>query len=275
MSTLNHFEKFESYIPVDLLTPANLLAATGLVLFIVLFRYFLMVTPFWWLFYKRGAATSRRIYQRLPGKSEQLFEIKWSLISGVVFAVFGVLLGVIWQLGWTRIYLRFDEWGWFYFWILGPALLLILHDTYFYWTHRWLHLPSVYRRFHRVHHESLHPSPWASFSFHPVESAINAAAIPLIVLILPLHPVHLLVHLTLMTVSAITNHLGFEVLPLSAARQGWGAWVVSGLHHAQHHRFFKWNYGLFFSVWDRMMKTEHPSFWTEFLQKLNSKTHVS
>lgn len=262
---LNHFEKFESYVPVDLTQGPALAIAFAVILFFVVFRYFAMVLPFHAVFYLLRPSWTRRrqIYPQLPGKKEQLFELKWSLLSAFIFAATGVLLGVMWQQGWTQIYLRFDHYGWFYFFFSWIPLLLI-HDAYFYWTHIWLHRPGIYERFHLIHHKSLRPSAWASFSFHPLESLINALWIPLVALFLPLHPLMIIFHLTFMTISAITNHLGFEVLPESAVRRHWGKYLISGVHHTMHHRYFRANYGLFFTFWDHLMKTEHPRFSEEF-----------
>lgn len=267
--SLNHFEKLESYLPVSLLSAGNLASAFGIVMFFVVFRYFAMVFPFYAVFYwwKPAALQKRLIYPKLPGQKEQQFEIKMSLQTSLVFGIFGVLLGVIWELGYTQIYLKFST---FPLWYLPISwlLMVLVQDTYFYWTHRWLHQKGVYEKYHSVHHASLRPSPWASFSFHPVEAAINALIVPAMTLVIPVHPVVILFHLSFMTLSAITNHLGYEILPKSALSQGYGKWLISGLHHAQHHRYFNSNYGLFFSFWDRIKNTEHPGFEKEFARIL-------
>lgn len=264
---LSHYEKFESYIPIDLTQASSFLLACLLIYAIVLFRYFLMVGGFWFVFYrwKPKWTKLRQIYPALPGKQEQLFEIKWSVITSILFALAGAVMGMMWQKNWTMIYLKFDEYGYWYL-PVSWLIFLFLHDTYFYFAHRWLHIPSVYRKYHAIHHASLKPSPWCSFSFHPMESLINAAAIPLFILIVPIHPVVILFHLTIMTISAITNHLGFEVLPKSGATNWFSRWLISGVHHTQHHRYFRSNYGLFFTWWDIWLKTEHPSYVEEFAQ---------
>lgn len=127
IETLNHFEKLESYLPVSLLTPTNLVAAFFLVLFFVVFRYFAMVLPFWGIFYawKPRWALKRQIYPKLPGAKEQWFEIKWSLYTSLLFAAAGVLMGVFWELGWSKIYLRFDEYGLLYL-VLSPLPLMFV-----------------------------------------------------------------------------------------------------------------------------------------------------
>lgn len=262
---MNHFEKYESYIPFSLLEPRNFTMAVVALSAVVVLRYFAMTASFYWVFYCKTApwAQKRQIYSKLPDFHAQLFEIKWSLISSLIFGIGGVLLGVFWQLGWTRIYLRFDEYGWTYL-ILSGLILSLIHDFYFYITHRILHIPWIYRRFHSVHHASLDPSPWASLSFHPVESLIEALPLPLIALFLPLHPIVLLCYLSLMTLSAIINHLGFEVLPQGSATHPLGKWLISGTHHSTHHRLYKYNFGLFYTLWDRLLGTQHPSYEKQF-----------
>lgn len=267
---MNHFEQFDSYIPIDLTDPWHLGLAFGVLLAIVNFRYFLFVGGFWWLFYRQPQRMKRSIYKKLPTSAEQRAEIFWSLISSLIFALVGCLLGLAWQLGKTQIYLDFRHFG---FWYLpfSAVILAVVHDFYFYWMHRALHHPLAYRWFHRVHHASIHPSPWASFSFHPVESFLNAIAVPIIVLVLPLHPLVILWHLTLMTLTAITNHLGFEILPIQNAKNWFVRNVVSGVHHAEHHRYFRSNFGLFFSWWDRLCRTEQSGFSREYDQVLKDQ----
>ena len=173
---MEHFEKFESYIPFDLTEPRYLLTASAVLLGVLIFRYFLMAGAFWLLFYhfRPQRFQQRQIYKQLPEKKIQFYEIKWSLITSIFFTLAAIIMGVMWQKGWTQIYLKFDQYS---FWYLIPSLLILslAHDFYFYVTHRFLHSDWAYRKFHSVHHNSLTPSPWASFSFHPVEGLIQAA----------------------------------------------------------------------------------------------------
>ena len=261
---MEHFEKFKSYIPFDLLQPMNFIIATVVLILIIIFRYFLLAGAFWLGFYKSKspALKKRQIYDVLPESNQQLYEIKWSMYTSVVFGISGVLMGLMWQNDWTQIYLKFDQFG---FWYLPLSFIVtsLVHDLYFYWTHRWLHLPRIFKMFHKIHHNSVTPSPWASFSFHPVEGVIQALALPLIVLIVPLHPVVILIYLTAMTLSAVSNHLGFEILPQKSERS-WAKWFVSGVHHTQHHRYYRYNFSLFYPFFDVLFKTEHPHFIKDF-----------
>ncbi|UYL07854.1 sterol desaturase family protein [Bdellovibrio sp. SKB1291214] len=269
---MNHFEKFESYVPFDLLIPKNFAIAVAAITSVVLFRYLATTFMFYLVFYRRRWSWSetRQIYPKLPDKKIQLYEIKWSSVSSIIFGFAGVLMGVFWQLGWSKIYLKLDQYGWLYL-LLSGFLVSVLHDFYFYVTHRWLHTPWAYKRFHAVHHASLHPSPWASFSFHPIESLIEAIPLPLITLFLPLHPLVIIAYLTMATLSAIINHLGFEVMPAGAGKNIFGKWLISGTHHAGHHRFYKYNFGLFYTFWDHILGTQHPEYEKQFQQNTEVK----
>ena len=268
---MNHFEKFESYIPVDLTNPYYFLTAVAVLFAFIIFRYFLMAGAFWFVFYswRPESVRGRQIYKELPDLNLQKFEIKWSLMTSFIFAISGVVLGLIWQLGWTQIYLKMDQYGWVYF--IGSLFIMsLVHEVYFYWTHRALHHPKLFKKYHSIHHRSLTPSPWASFSFHPVEGLTQALAIPLMVLFIPVHPVALLIYLTLMSLSAVSNHLGYELLP-SGSEKGIGNWLVSGVHHTMHHKYYKFNYGLFYTFCDQLFKTEHPSFQKEYCSVFEKK----
>lgn len=47
---------------------------------------------------------------------------------------------------------------------------------------------KFFRFFHRTHHLSTNPTPWAAFAFSSAEALVQAAIFPLAVLLMPLHP---------------------------------------------------------------------------------------
>lgn len=183
-------------------------------------------------------------------------EILWSLASA---AIYGIPAGIVawgWQnRGWTRIYADVHA---FPLWYLPVSVLLFLaaHDSWFYWTHRWMHLPAPFRIAHAVHHASRPPTAWAAMAFHPVEALTGAVAIPLLVFVIPIHPAALAVVLTVMTVMGVTNHMGWEVFPAFMWRGRLGAWLITASHHQRHHEQYRGNYGLYFRFWDRLCGTD-------------------
>jgi sterol desaturase/sphingolipid hydroxylase (fatty acid hydroxylase superfamily) len=221
---------------------------------ILLLRYFAVAGGVYWLCWVRGAKTlaQRRIDPEPPQPGIIRREIAWSLLTSLIFAVGGALLLQAWRRGWTGIYLDVNERS--LAWLpLSFALLALAHETYFYWTHRWLHHPTLMRLAHRVHHESHRPTPWTSFSFHPLEALIQAVIIPALVLVIPVHLGVLAAFLAFMTVLGVINHAGYELYPSAVLRNGW---LISATHHQKHHRAGRGNYGLYFTLWDRWMGTE-------------------
>lgn len=183
-------------------------------------------------------------------------EIRWSLISA---AIFGVPAGIIawgWrEHGWTLVYTEWNAWP---LWYLPVSLFayLFLHDTWFYWTHRWMHRPRIFRALHAVHHASRPPTAWAAMSFHPGEALTGAVVIPVLVFLVPVHVAVLGLVLTIMTVMGVTNHMGWEMFPRRLVHSRLGGWLITATHHQRHHERYTCNYGLYFRFWDRLCKTD-------------------
>jgi sterol desaturase/sphingolipid hydroxylase (fatty acid hydroxylase superfamily) len=183
-------------------------------------------------------------------------EIGWSLASA---AIYGIPAGVVawgWQhRGWTRIYRDVHAHPWW--WVpVSVFLFLALHDTWFYWTHRWMHRPRVFRVAHAVHHASRPPTAWAAMAFHPVEALTGAVIIPLLAFVIPIHVAALGVVLAVMTIMGVTNHMGWEMFPASVWKGPLGGWVITASHHQRHHEQYGCNYGLYFRWWDRACGTD-------------------
>ncbi|MEO6039199.1 MAG: sterol desaturase family protein, partial [Saprospiraceae bacterium] len=151
-------------------------------------------------------------------------------------------------------YTEIDQYGWTYL-LLSVPLLLLVHDAYFYWIHRLMHHPRLYRSVHLVHHRSVNPSPWAAYAFHPGEAVLEAGVIPLILLLIPVHPISFFAFITLMLWFNVYGHLGYELFPLRTYTHPLGRWLNSSVHHNLHHEKFNGNYGLYFNIWDRLCGT--------------------
>jgi lathosterol oxidase len=58
----------------------------------------------------------------------------------------------------------------------------------------------------------------------------------------------------------VFGHMGYEFFPKGFASHKILKWHNTATNHNMHHRFVKCNYGLYFNIWDRMMKTNHPKY---------------
>ncbi|KRA81703.1 sterol desaturase family protein [Altererythrobacter sp. Root672] len=204
------------------------------------------------------AFVTRRIHPGLyAGLDPQIRrEIVWSLASA---AIYGVPAGIVawgWQnRGWTQIYTGLADYP---LWYLPVSLFayLLLHDTWFYWTHRLFHRPRWFRAAHAVHHASRPPTAWAAMSFHPIEALSGAVVIPLLVFVVPIHVAMLGLVLAIMTLMGVTNHMGWEMFPRALVHSRLGGWLITASHHQRHHDAYRCNYGLYFRFWDRLCGTD-------------------
>ena len=184
-------------------------------------------------------------------------EIGWSLLAAAIYAVPAGIVATAWRsYGATAIYTDPRAWP-LWWWPASIVVYLFVHDSYFYWTHRAMHAPWLFRRVHAVHHDSRPPTAWAAMAFHPWEALAGALIIPLLTLIIPIHWAALAVVLSVMTFFGVTNHMGWELFPRSWVHGGFGRVMISASHHHLHHRHYRCNYGLYFRFWDRLCGTDH------------------
>jgi sterol desaturase/sphingolipid hydroxylase (fatty acid hydroxylase superfamily) len=130
--------------------------------------------------------------------------------------------------------------------------------------HRAIHHKSVYKYVHRVHHVSTNPTPWASFSFHPLEAVLEVGILPIMVFLMPLHPAAIVTWLLFMTLMNVMGHLGFELFWKGFTTGKITKWANTSVHHNMHHKYVNSNFGLYFNLWDRIMGTNHKNYTEEF-----------
>lgn len=212
-----------------------------------------------------------KIQKRWPSKADYAREILYSFTTFIIFGTTILLLKQPFFKPFTQIYTDINTYSQLYFWLVFP-LMLIVHDAYFYWAHRLMHHPRLFSFFHVVHHKSTNPSPWASFAFQPTEAFVEAAIIFVFVFSFPVHFIHLFSFFIFMTVYNVYGHLGFEVFPKGFNRHWLFKWFNTSVNHNMHHQYFKGNYGLYFTWWDRLMNTLHKDYDTRF-EEVIQETH--
>lgn len=245
------------------------LSLTALLFFVAVFgRYVLFSITFNWLFPQSTDELPARpaIQLRRTKPNQHWQEIGWSALTSVIFTGIGLGILVAFQTGYTSIYTDLHAYGLLWY-VVSIGIVLALQETYYYWLHRWMHKPGVYRLVHKTHHDSLTTSPWTAFSFHPIESTLQAILLPVLTFIVPLHSTAIILILMIMTFSGAINHLNTEIYPHAFSRHWLGKWLIGATHHSLHHSQFRYNYGLYFTCWDRWMRTESPDFDALFTEK--------
>jgi lathosterol oxidase len=228
-------------------------------------RYFVFAGIAYWAFYYLGKDKwlHKKIQKRFPKNENIMHEIKYSIINMVMFTL--LTIGTYWLKinGYTQMYDHIEDYGVPYF-VLSIVLMIILHDTYFYWAHRFMHLKKIYPHVHLIHHHSINPTPFAAYSFHPYEGFLQVIILPIFVLTIPTHVYAVLIWLTFSIIENVAGHLGYELF-----KPGFTKHKLKGLsntvtHHNMHHSHFNYNYGLYFNFWDQLMNTNHEKYHDTF-----------
>ncbi len=226
-----------------------------------LFCVGLAFAGWWW--WRRQPHRRGKLQAALSSSHQLRREIACSLTSIVIFSAISVLILALYSESGRFFYQSIDDYGWPYF-FLSFILMMLVQDTYFYWTHRLMHQRGLFRYFHRTHHLSTNPNPWSTYAISPLEAIVDTGGTILILFFMPKHVLAYFVFLWFNTAYAVYGHLGYEILPRQLARHWLGRWINSSVAHNTHHAKARYNYGWYFLFWDRIMGTVDPNYETQY-----------
>ncbi len=218
--------------------------------------------------WRRHPFRRRKIQAARPAAKHLWREIRFSLLTVIIFSLNGLGILTLIEADLTRVYGDIADYGWLY-WVASLVALVVLHDTYFYWTHRLMHWRPLFKWMHHLHHRSHNPSPWAAYAFAPPEAAVHAVFLTMLVLVMPLHPTVIFIFLLHMILRNVVGHSGFELFPRGTPSHRVLGLSTTTTHHDLHHSSVNGNYGLYFTWWDRLMGTEHPHYRETFERVTN------
>lgn len=205
---------------------------------------------------------SRKIQRREASRSDFIREVSASVRTVLVYTVFAVPMVWAFQNGYLREYQGA---------VTPPAFagylaaILVAHDTWFYWTHRAMHHPRLFKSFHRFHHQTITPTAWTAYSFAVPEAAMMFLFMPVWFSLVSTPIPVVFTFLAVMILRNAMGHAGLELHPRGWASHPVLKWITTTTHHDMHHgTSFNHNYGFYFSWWDKLMGTEHPEYVATF-----------
>jgi sterol desaturase/sphingolipid hydroxylase (fatty acid hydroxylase superfamily) len=169
-------------------------------------------------------------------KNQNIDNVLRTYLSGITM---WTLVEVLMLWCFANGYATWLNWAEHPYWL---ALLLfltpVIHEVHFFFIHRAIHWPPLYKWVHSVHHNSVNPSPWSSLSMHPVETFIYHS-VALWHLVIPSNPLVALFQLNAAGYGAVNGHIGFDKLELTDET----ALDSHAYLHYLHHKHFEVNYG--------------------------------
>lgn len=139
--------------------------------------------------------------------------------------------------------------------LIHIPVFIIVEDTLFYWIHRFLHTPFMYKHIHKMHHQYHQPVALAFQYTHPIENFMTAG-IPLFAgpLLLGSHIYTVWLWVCIRIAESMDGHSGYDLwfIPFRYFPFRPGPQV-----HDYHHSHNIGNYGSFFTLWDKLCGTDH------------------
>lgn len=188
--------------------------------------------------------------KRWPSDDKVKSAIKYSAFNLFCGAFSGVALA-LWFLngGWTSLYMNASDlplvWN-----ILSFFICLLMMDAYLYYSHRFLHTPLMYKKYHSVHHRWLDPHIFTTVAMHPVEFFFFQLGLILPMFLLPQWWGVYLLAIAYTFIIGLIDHCGVKIkMPWWTLHDG------DNRFHDDHHKFFHTNFGHHTGLWDKLHGT--------------------
>lgn len=218
-------------------------------------RQYLTISVVWWLggtisYFLISGLSYHYLFDKASRKDKRFLkeqekkEITLSCISIPIMAVPSSFIFLAEVKGYSLLYEGVNGVsGWLYLLATIPVYLFFT-DMMIYWIHRWIHHPVLYPYIHKPHHRWIVPTPFASYAFHPLDGFLQSLPYHIFTFCVPLHKflyLGLFIFVCMWTVS-IHDGKGFYM----------GTIINGSDHHTIHHSDFYYNYGQYFTLWDKI-----------------------
>lgn len=211
-----------------------------------------------WLYRWKGQSAETKFDPRDQARDNGTFTFRsqvhdnmfWTIASGITLWTLAQCL-TFWAManGWAPVIHARENPLWF---IAMFPVLVVWSSFHFYWVHRALHVPRLYKLAHALHHRNVNVGPWSGISMHPIEHLLFYTNFA-IHLVLPSSPVHVMFHGYMQSVHPVFSHSGFEQLYVADRKRA----RMGDFFHQLHHRYFECNYGTVEMPWDRWFGSFH------------------
>ena len=212
---------------------------------LILLRNIALITIFTgglhlWLYRVRGQGRKTKYNGNWMARNDRRFlfhnqvfdNIFWSMIGTLVWSLYEI--GLWW--GYANGALPYSANPvWFVLWMI---LMPFWRNFHFYWIHRLIHWPPLYRTIHYLHHKNVNVGPWSGMAMHPIEHTLYFSCM-LIHLVVPSHPLHMMFNGLTTALGPGVSHSGFDELVFGDET----ALKKEKLMHYLHHRYHTVNFG--------------------------------
>jgi len=118
--------------------------------------------------------------------------------------------------------------------IIDIIMFIFIIEILFYYSHRLLHIPYLYKKIHSIHHKYTAPNALISLYAHPIEYIIsNILPVMIGPLLCKSHIITIWIWILISLFNAMTVHSGYKIF-----------FIPNSTKHDYHHKLFKCNFGV-------------------------------
>lgn len=180
-------------------------------------------------------------------KDQIKLEIAYTCKAVPLMAIPTVALFLLEVRGYSKLYDNMDSKLGYVGLLFSAVSFILFTDGFIYWIHRFLHHKAVYKHIHKPHHKWKIPTPFASHAFHPIDGFLQSCPYHIYPFLFPLHKVLYLCLFVFVNIWTVSIHDGDYRVPDTLK-----PFINGSAHHTDHHLFYNYNYGQFFTLWDRI-----------------------
>lgn len=237
------------YAPYDL-SPTSLAAQSPIHYRFMMTRLPIWLTTtlgyfsFWHIALSFAKLANRPFIQNRPYNIDKVIHnIFWTTSGIVIWTAVENVYCYLWASG-RLFYISdvtsFSTFSGFFYFVLAMVGIPVWRSIHFYFAHRFLHFPALYKQVHSLHHRNTDPEPFSGLCMHPLEHLYYySCVLPSLVF-------------TLSPYAFVWNGVHLLLSP-AASHSGWEDHFQSDVFHYLHHRFFECNYAgsdaAFMDIW--------------------------
>ncbi|KAI7873907.1 hypothetical protein K492DRAFT_211874 [Lichtheimia hyalospora FSU 10163] len=169
--------------------------------------------------------------------------------------------------GYSKLYdgMPSTTYEWLYF-LASMPLFLFFTDCGIYLVHRALHSKLLYKHLHKPHHKWIVPTPFASHAFHPLDGYFQSVPYHLYVYLFPMQKWQYIFMFVFVNCWTVMIHDGNFISRSTV--------INTTAHHTVHHLYFNYNYGQYFTFWDRLGGSHREPTEEQYNDELRSDKKV-
>lgn len=139
--------------------------------------------------------------------------------------------------------------------LFNTLILVVIMDFLMFSFHYLIHQFKWFYPIHKLHHTHIETSVYSLFILHPIETIGFGLLWLLLLSTSTFSYLSIIIYLILNLLYGIFGHLKKDVFPSFWDKNMVTKWISNTKFHNNHHQNESHNYGFYFTIWDKIFKT--------------------